>query len=62
MSALIAFFLSTRERPEKPGQAMVEYSLVILLVVIFCIVVITQLGDVIKNELYGAVETLTEVG
>ena len=40
------------------GQALVEYSLLIVLVVIVCIVIVTQIGDVVENGLYGAIEQL----
>jgi Flp pilus assembly pilin Flp len=56
--SLIGYRGSGPEGSDEFGQAMVEYSLIILLVVIVCIVVVTQLGDVLRNGLYGAVESL----
>jgi|GEM_PF-2204164 len=40
------------------GQAMVEYSLILVLIVIVCIVIVSQIGDVVENGLYGAIEQL----
>ncbi len=40
------------------GQAMVEYSLIIVVIVIVCIVIVTQIGDTVENGLYGAIEQL----
>lgn len=40
------------------GQALVEYSLILLVVVLVCIGVVTQIGDILKNQLYTAIEAL----
>jgi hypothetical protein len=40
------------------GQALVEYSLILVLVVITCIVVVTQVGDIVENDLWGLTQGL----
>ncbi len=50
--------LSFSNHEDEEGQALVEYSLIIALVVIACILVMTQLGDIVENGLWGLTSTL----
>ncbi len=61
MSRLLAFIVkrtSTRTEPERSGQAMIEYALIIVLVVVVTIGIVTTIGDILLNELFAAVKTL----
>lgn len=61
MSAIISHIcsrFSVGARSESTGQAMVEYSLIILLVVIVCIAIVTTVGSIMKNEFYAAIQAL----
>jgi Flp pilus assembly pilin Flp len=40
------------------GQAMVEYALIFTLIVIACIAIVTSLGDVVVNKLWGLIGTM----
>lgn len=48
--------LRTADRDSTEGQSLVEYSLVILLVAISAILVVTGLGAVIRDTLYGEIQ------
>ena len=40
------------------GQALVEYSLILLLVIIACLAIVTQTGDVVRNQLWQQTSNL----
>jgi Flp pilus assembly pilin Flp len=43
---------------EHDGQAMVEYALLFVLIVIACLAVMTALGDVVVNGLWGVISSM----
>jgi Flp pilus assembly pilin Flp len=40
------------------GQALVEYSLIFVLIIVVCITVMTTMGDTVRDELWGMTSRL----
>jgi Flp pilus assembly pilin Flp len=51
-------WLSHSATSDSDGQALVEYSLIILLVVIACVAVVTTMGETVRDVLWGQVSQL----
>ena len=54
--------LSRHTEDDRDGQALVEYSLIIVLVIIACLTIVATTGDVIRDELWGMTRLLPFMG
>lgn len=46
-------WLSYSDQDAADGQALVEYSLILVLVIIACVSVVITMGDVVREVLWG---------
>lgn len=51
-------WLSRSNKVKTDGQALVEYSLIILLIAIACVAVITTMGATVRDDLWGLITQL----
>jgi Flp pilus assembly pilin Flp len=51
-------WLSRSNKVKTDGQALVEYSLIILMVVIACVAVVATMGETVRDELWGLMSQL----
>jgi Flp pilus assembly pilin Flp len=51
-------WLSDSEHEVSDGQALVEYSLILVLIIIACLLVVTQTGDVVRDNLWEQTSNL----